>query len=632
MAARFGNPKLYLMLAADALLMALSMLLAYAIRFDFAIPAYYRRQIAPLLCLVLPVKALCLSAFGLYRGMWRYTGLKDIVRLFQALTVASLAVVLTLAWFQGTSGLSRGVFVLDGLISFLLTGALRTGIRGVFLHRSGLQAMALPRVLNWRGQFRSGVRTMIVGAGIAGERILQEIQENPKLACSVVGFVDDDPGKRGRSVHGIPVIGTVDALGRCIDRHGVRKVLVTISGVSAATMRRIVQDCEGRRVELKIVPGIGELIGGKAGLKDLRDVDYEDLLGREPAQLDVESIRGYIEGKSVLVTGCGGSIGSELCRQIIEFRPGLLVLLDSSEANLFAMELQLKTRLRFPRHVAILGSVADECLMERVFERYKPSVVFHAAAYKHVPMLEANPWEAVTNNILGSCATMRAATKHGAARFVLVSTDKAVRPTNVMGASKRVAELAMHAMAGNGTVFMAVRFGNVVGSSGSVVPIFREQIRSGGPVTVTHPEVTRYFMSIPEAARLILQAGGLGTGGETFVLDMGQPVRIAAMARDLLRLSGMDPDREGSIVFTGLRPGEKLHEELITEGEGVAPTSHKGILVLKREAGSQPDSGLLMGAIEELAEIAGRHDAAGIRRKLVEILPEYAVQQNVPVL
>jgi len=310
----------------------------------------------------------------------------------------------------------------------------------------------------------------------------------------------------------------------------------------------------------------------------------------------------------------------------------LLVLLDSSEANLFAMELQLKTRLRFPRHVAILGSVADECLMERVFERYKPSVVFHAAAYKHVPMLEANPWEAVTNNILGSCATMRAATKHGAARFVLVSTDKAVRPTNVMGASKRVAELAMHAMAGNGTVFMAVRFGNVVGSSGSVVPIFREQIRSGGPVTVTHPEVTRYFMSIPEAARLILQAGGLGTGGETFVLDMGQPVRIAAMARDLLRLSGMDPDREGSIVFTGLRPGEKLHEELITEGEGVAPTSHKGILVLKREAGSQPDSGLLMGAIEELAEIAGRHDAAGIRRKLVEILPEYAVQQNVPVL
>jgi FlaA1/EpsC-like NDP-sugar epimerase len=294
--------------------------------------------------------------------------------------------------------------------------------------------------------------------------------------------------------------------------------------------------------------------------------------------------------------------------------------------------MQLKHQMRFPDHTAILGSVTDEGLVNSVFERYKPAVVFHAAAYKHVPMLESNPWEAVTNNIVGSCVVMRAALNHGVSRFVLVSSDKAVRPANVMGASKRVVELVMHAMAGNGTVFMAVRFGNVLGSSGSVVPIFREQIRNGGPVTVTHPDASRYFMSIPEAAQLILQAGGLGKGGETFVLDMGKPVKIAAMARDLIRLSGKDPDGGIEIAYIGLRPGEKLHEELMTDGEGLSATGHKGILVLRQEGRGLPDDAALTRGVSELRRLAAIHDAAGIRAKLAEIVPEYAVQNSLPVL
>jgi FlaA1/EpsC-like NDP-sugar epimerase len=456
--------------------------------------------------------------------------------------------------------------------------------------------------------------------------------ENPRLSCEAVGFVDDDPGKLGRTIHGVPVVGAVGDLGRYLDRYDVKHVFVTIGRVPSETMRGIVEACEDRGVPVKVLPGMGEIIGGEVSLKSMRDVEYGDLLGRESVHLDAENIRGYLTDHVVMVTGCGGSIGSELCRQIVRFNPRELVLLDAAEPGLFATEMQLRQKMKFSNCTAVLGSVADEGLMNRLFARHRPAVVLHAAAYKHVPMLEANPWAAVTNNVLGSLVVMRAAVSHGVGRFVLVSSDKAVRPSNVMGASKRVVELIMHSLSGNGTIFMAVRFGNVLGSSGSVVPIFMEQIRAGGPVTVTHRDASRYFMSIPEAAQLILQAGGIGTGGETFVLDMGKPVKIDAMARDLIRLCGSEPDSEIGIVYSGLRPGEKLHEELMTDGEGVAETMHKGILVLRQNGSPRYSAAELEREIDELRRLADGHDAAAIRAKFAEIVPEYAVQYSPSVL
>lgn len=403
-------------------------------------------------------------------------------------------------------------------------------------------------------------------------------------------------------------------------------------------MRRIVEVCKNCDVTYKTLPGIGEIIDGRVSVKILRDVSYEDLLGRPPVQLDVAGIRNYLAGRTILVTGCGGSIGSELCRQLIRFEPGLIVLVDASEANLFQIQMEMENELSFQRYEPVLGQVQDKVLMQSVFEKYRPRVVFHAAAYKHVPMLERNPWEAVFNNIQGSRTVMETAAAFGVERFVLVSTDKAVRPTNVMGASKRVTELILQSLQDSETRFLSVRFGNVVGSSGSVIPLFRRQIEHGGPVTVTDPEVTRFFMTIPEAAQLIIQAGAMGKGGEIYILKMGTPVRIVDMARDLIRLSGREPDRDVRIVFTGLREGEKLHEELITEGEGIVPTGHDKILVLRPDPDperlSEPDAHRrrLYGEIERLLAAADRHDAPEIKRLLRDVVPEYVPQESRSVL
>jgi FlaA1/EpsC-like NDP-sugar epimerase len=386
------------------------------------------------------------------------------------------------------------------------------------------------------------------------------------------------------------------------------------------------------------LPGIGELIDGRVSVKLLRDISYEDLLGRSPVNLNIKGIRNYLDGKAILITGCGGSIGSELCRQVVKYQPRSIILLDSSESNLFNIQMEMQNE-NYCRHCeAILGRVQDETLMNNIFEKYKPEVVFHAAAYKHVPMLEKNPWQAVFNNIIGSRVVMEMAVKHHVDRFVLVSTDKAVRPTNVMGTSKRVTELIMQCQQGNGTRFMAVRFGNVVGSSGSVIPLFRRQIEQGGPVTVTHPEVKRFFMTIPEASQMILQAGTMGEGGEIFFLRMGTPVKIADMARDLIRLSGKEPDVDIKIVYIGLREGEKLYEELITVGEDILPTGHEKVMVLRSNShfngakNPQEAKKHLYHELDELAKIAARHDAKGIKIKLKEIVPEYTPQENEGVL
>lgn len=612
----FRNIKFYFMLVADILLFALAFFCAYLFRFDFALSEFRLHQYLDLLKYVLSIKVAVFFGLGLYRGMWRYTSLSDVWRIFEATFLQSVLLVTVVLYKFGFAGFSRGIFIIDWVLAFLFTGGLRICIRSAY----SFQGAA-------KGENGGGgaQRLIIIGAGRAGEKITREIRENPSLRYDLAGFVDDDPAKQGRTLHGKPVLGAVADLERLALKHEADEILIAITEASALDMRRIVDACKRTGLKHRILPGMGEILDGKAGLKALREVNYLDLLGRAPVALDDAGIREYITGQTILVTGCGGSIGSELCRQLVPFAPGRLVLVDASEFNLYQIEMELKHELKFTRYATVLGNIADRPLMDQVFGQHRPRTVFHAAAYKHVPMLERNPWQAVTNNILGTRAVMEAAVASGVERFVVVSTDKAVRPTNVMGASKRVTELLMQRFAATATRFMAVRFGNVVGSSGSVIPLFRRQIEQGGPLTVTHPEVTRYFMSIAEAAQLILQAGAMGRGQEVFVLKMGEPVKIADMAKDLIRLSGKEPGVDIEIVFTGLREGEKLYEELITEGEGIARTAHEKIMVLERtceaEAGCGADA--LDQALAAMAEAASRHDGDAVRRLLSGLVPEY---------
>jgi FlaA1/EpsC-like NDP-sugar epimerase len=625
------NRNFYIMVLSDAIIFVAAIVLAYLFRFEFVLDPGNIRQILFLITWIVPLKIVVFFAFGIYRGMWRFTGIKDFWLIAQACALSLLLIMVIILFVERFEGYSRSVFIIDGAFSFLLIGAKLIVIRTFFAFYTGPQSIAnffsLP-----------AKKVLIIGAGSAGEKILREIFDNQQLNYRVIGFIDDDPEKQKGLIHRTPVLGNIEKLPDILKKTGVQEILIAIPSASGGQIRRVVEICRSCNIPYKTLPGIGELIDGRVSVKALRDISYEDLLGRSPVQLDVKNIYNYLDGKTVLITGCGGSIGSELCRQIIKYQPRKLILLDASESNLFTIQMEMQNENYCRNCEAILGQVQDETLMNDIFEKYKPEVVFHAAAYKHVPMLEKNPWQAVTNNIIASRVAMEMAIRHHAERFVLVSTDKAVRPTSVMGASKRVAELIMQCQQGNGTRLMAVRFGNVVGSSGSVIPLFRRQIEHGGPVTVTHPEINRFFMTIPEASQMILQAGTMGKDGEIFILKMGTPVKIADMARDLIRLSGKEPDIDIKIVYTGLRDGEKLYEELITIGEDILPTEHRKVMVLRSSSyfngakNPQEAEAQLYHEIDELVKIAARHDAKGIKKKLKEIVPEFTPQENDTVL
>jgi FlaA1/EpsC-like NDP-sugar epimerase len=468
-------------------------------------------------------------------------------------------------------------------------------------------------------------RLLIIGAGNCGETIYREIRSNGHLKYHIVGFLDDHTTKQGKKIHGAPVLGSIDQVELFTKKLAVDEILIAVPSARGVQMRRIVDLCKKSAVPFKTIPGYKELIDGRVSLRAIREVAYRDLLGREVVELDERQIGNDIAGNVVMVTGAAGSIGSELCRQICRFNPAKLVLFERAESPLYELDLELKSHFRFTKIQPILGDILDESLLSSAFFEHKPAVVFHAAAYKHVPMLELQPWRAVTNNIVGTRNVVEAAAHHGVERFVFVSTDKAVRPANVMGASKRVAEMLVQCQKnplGNGVRFMTVRFGNVVGSAGSVVPLFQRQIAQGGPVTVTHPEATRFFMTIPEASQLILQAGAMGKGGEIFILDMGIAIRIDDMARDLIRLSGFEPDVDIPIEYVGLRPGEKLYEELITVGEGIVPTPHEKILVIR---GLTCSLAALNRQIDQLSALARNQDAEGIRALLNQIVPDYSI-------
>jgi FlaA1/EpsC-like NDP-sugar epimerase len=624
------NPRFHAMIVIDAVGFTTALILAYGFRFEFNLTCVQTQAILAMLPVFVAGKLVVFWFFKLYKVMWRYSSLGDVWRLAQACMVSTLLSVSIVVYSTTFQGCSRSLFLLDGILTFLLAGGIRVAVRFCHAILTGRQEI---HGLSFRSGNSGRVpkRVVILGAGAAGEKLLREIFDNPHLNYRVAGFLDDDPGKRGRAIHGVPVLGLIDKLPAVIRKREIEQVFISMPSATGAQMRRVVEICKDCNISYKTLPAIGQIIDGNISVKTLRDVNYEDLLRRQPVTLDEIGIENYIKGRKVLVTGAGGSIGSELCRQLTRFHCEKLILIDAGEANLYGIQMELRHELNFGAYHPVLAKVQDKRIMENVFRTYRPDIVFHAAAYKHVPLLERNPWEAIFNNVVGSQVVIDMASEYEAKKFVLVSTDKAVRPTNVMGTSKRVAELLLQSAQSNGTRFMTVRFGNVLASSGSVVPLFHKQIEHGGPVTVTHPEVTRYFMTIPEAAQLILQAAAMGEGGEIFVLKMGTPVKIVDLATDLIRLSGKMPGRDIEIVYSGLRPGEKLYEELITGGEDVVRTSHEKIMLLKCK-GKLNGNGVhqrqdfgnrLKYELEDLCRIAKTYDACAIKGKLKQLVPEY---------
>jgi FlaA1/EpsC-like NDP-sugar epimerase len=581
--------------------------LVFLIRFDGVLPLDVLELALVTLPPVVGVKLLTFLAMGSHRGGWCYPTLPDMIRLAETATLASAAVVLVNCLTRERFPIPRSVIVMDWAGTILLLGGVRGSVR---LFREHYYPMFASRRVR---------RVLVVDSSEAALALVRAIHGQPRLGMRVVGILDPDPGQRGRTRAGVKVMGSPDDVQQFVARLRVETVLIPTPTVPAHQIRAVVAACGAVGVKVQVVPGFDTLLSGDVVVQP-RDVDIHDLLSREAVRLDGESVGQFLRRRVVLVTGAAGSIGSEVCRQALAFGPGVLILVDHSENGLFFVEREFRALARGTEVIPYVASITDARRLRAVLARHRPAVVFHAAAYKHVPMMEANPGEAVRNNVLGTRTLVDEAVRSGVEAFVMVSTDKAVNPTSVMGASKRLAEMYVQALSASvAGRLVTVRFGNVLGSNGSVVPIFKEQIRRGGPVTVTHPEMTRYFMTIPEATQLVLQAAALGRGGEIFVLDMGKPVKVVNLARDLIRLSGLTEGREIEIVFTGLRPGEKLYEELYDTGEQRLPTPHPKIFRAKHRpypmARLQAQLDQLAGVVDGTAEevIAG----------LKELVPEY---------
>lgn len=626
------SKNLAIVLVADIVLIGLSYFLAYIVRFEANLQAPDLALLKQTIVPIIVCKLLVFYYFNLYRGMWRFTGIIDLYNVACAVATSSALITSIILMLNRFHGFSRSVFIIDAAFTLIMIAGIRVLIR---IGYSKNQRHLSP--LNSRSGKEK--KLIVIGAGYAGEKVAREISDNHNMRRRVVGFLDDDKRKIGKLIHGIKVLGRICDVESIINQTPVDEILIAMPSAAGKRIREVMALCESTNIPFKTLPGMGEIINGNVSIKRIRDVSYKDLLRRPAVRLQNDRITEFLRDKCVLITGAGGSIGSELCRQICRYDPALVVLFDASEANLYNIQMELKHYITHVKYRAVLGRVQDKDLVDSVLVRYKPDVIFHAAAYKHVPLVERNPWEAVFSNILGTETIVKAAKAHKTERFVLVSTDKAVRPTNVMGASKRMSEKIIHTHQGSQTKYMAVRFGNVIGSSGSVIPLFRRQIERGGPITITHPQITRFFMTIEEAAQLILQAFTMGEGGEIFILEMGTPIKIVEMARDLIRLSGKEQDIE--IKFIGLRPGEKLYEELITEGEGIVKTDHEKILVLRNgrphEATDSQDHQMtelhrMDQAIEELVAAAKAHDAAKIKCKLKEFIPEYTMSDDECVI
>jgi FlaA1/EpsC-like NDP-sugar epimerase len=627
----------------DAALVNLGVVASLWIRFEGNVPLPYLSNYA---WAAAPFTLLTLAVFrfsGLYTSLWRYAGIGEALTLVKATFLSGVALVLVV--FVGGLPLPRSVYLLSWLVNSLLIAGSRFSLRIV---RHLAHEMIVPE----RQPSAAPRRVLIMGAGEAGAMVLREMTAHPELGFVVAGMIDDDRRKLGMRIRGARVLGARRDIRRLVKEHRVDEVIIAIPSAPGSLLREVTAACHTAGVRVRTLPGVFELIGDRVKLGQIRDIQIEDLLGREPVELDAGEVSGYLRGRTVMVTGAGGSIGSELCRQVARLSPEALVMLDHDENGSFEAALGLD--MRFPglkKHV-IIADIRDERKIDLVFGLYHPAVVFHAAAHKHVPLMEMHPDEAVKTNILGTINAAMAAQRHGTAKFVFISTDKAVNPTSVMGATKRAAEMAVLSLNGGSllergagrvvdrrtlaevaaageptpleaTRFVVVRFGNVLGSRGSVVPVFKTQIAAGGPVTVTHSEMRRYFMTTPEAVQLVIQAGALGQGGEVFVLDMGEPIKIIDLARNMIRLCGYEPDRDIRIEFTGLRPGEKLFEELLTVEEKLLATKHK--LIYQVPPGC-PTPGGILEVIRELGEAAGQWPSGAVVDRLRELVPEFSVR------
>ncbi len=571
------------------------------------------------LLLFIIIKLPIFAVFKQYQGWWRYVSISDLLSIVKASLVSTLVIVIVWVavaavepirqWVNELFGFSQAVFILDMFATIVLMGGMRMAVRLYHEEFHTEQAGKLKRFL-------------IVGAGNAGESLLRELHRMQVEQYDVVGFIDDDPAKKGVNIHGIPVLGNVDELPNVCKENNVDEIAIAMPSATAKQLRKVVQICEGAKVRFRTVPSVADIASGRFRVSQIRDVDINDLLGREAVQLDLETIGTYLDNKVILVTGAGGSIGSEMCRQVCHFKPELLLLVEQTENSLFFIERELRKNFPTVAMEAIICDITDKKRVEQLFGKYKPNVVIHAAAHKHVPLMEINPGEAIKNNIVGTRTVADASDKFGAGSFVMISTDKAVNPTSIMGSSKRISELYIQDLDRTSkTSFVTVRFGNVLGSNGSVVPIFKNQIAAGGPVTITHPEMRRYFMTIPEASQLVLQAATMGNGGEIFVLDMGEPVKIVDLAKELITLSGFRPGEDIEIVFSGTRPGEKLFEELSIKGEDMVTTRHPKISVWQKNQPLAREA--LREKIENLIGVADLQNHKQIVSFIKEIVPEY---------
>ncbi len=593
----------------DLVAVAACWLAAYWIRFNFEVPDEFFTRAFRFLPIVLMLQAPIFWMFGLYRGIWRYASLMDLRRIIVAVAVSSIVVVASV-FMLALPDVPRSVLILHPLLLVLTMGGSR------FVYRAWRDQLLYGRVVI------EGDPVLVIGASDAADRLLRELDHSQEWR--VVGLIGEDKSRVGHEMRGVRILGGIDDLPRLVEQLAVMKAIVAMPEAPAAQRRHAMEAAVQTGLAVLTVPSLEDMLSGKVAVSQIRQVQLEDLLGRDRIQLDDGGLRSWLGENVVLVTGSGGSIGSELARQIAQFRPRRLVLFELSEFALYMLEQEFHEKYPAVPIVCVVGDVKDVALLDTVFSTHRPSVVFHAAAYKHVPLMEGdNAWQAVRNNVIGSRCVAEAAQRHGVEKMVQISTDKAVNPTNVMGATKRLAERVLHGMQHeDGTRFVTVRFGNVLGSNGSVIPKFREQIARGGPVTVTHPDIIRYFMLIPEAAQLVLQAGLMGQGGEIFVLEMGEPIRIADLARDMIRLSGFTED-EIKIAFTGLRPGEKLYEKLLTDAEQTLPTPHPKLRVARAEEAPASDWQA------ELSEwLAGTRplEPAVVKAKLKRFVPEYVPQ------
>lgn len=606
--------RLFLILLLQLFLVVVSYFMSFYIRFEFAPTEQYLIIMFKTLPLLIISRMAAYYYFKLHSGSWRFVSMQDLMDTVKAVGVGSVLFVIEMVFIYHLEHYPRSVLIMEPLLNVLLVGGSRFFIRYYyeFMHKGNQKTLKL---------------ALIAGAGKAGVMVLNEIRTNLRLGIKVVGFVDDDPFKKRTTIQGVPVMGNIESIPELVKKYGVDEVIIAIPSAGYKDITRIANIAKNTGVETKTLPGLGKLIGDETFIGQFKDVSCNELLGRRTIQFCRESDRRLIEeeikGKAVLVTGAAGSIGSELCRQVCRFNPRMLILYERHENGLYELELELKKEFPDQKILPVVGDILNAVKVGSLLDRYRVDLIYHAAAYKHVPMMEREPIEAVRNNVLGTLTLTHLAIAHEVKKFVLISTDKAVNPANIMGTTKRVAELVIQGLSGNGVKFIAVRFGNVIGSNGSVIPLFKRQIAEGGPVTVTHEEVTRYFMAIPEAVQLVMTAGAMGKGGEIFLLDMGKPIKITDLANELIRRYGMKPGKDIEVVITGLRPGEKLYEELYWEGEGIVPTENKKITMLKPNGVNRES---LFGKVELLKENMEKNDLSGVLRALKEIAPEAKLQ------